>query len=171
MTVSSAVMYGSHSVPLIMSVWIPPSLSEASFIAVGKPAPPRPATPASRTRSSSAALVSPRQLSNPSQPIHSSLPSSEISMQVSVRPDACGTARASIAVTVPELGAWTGTLTGPCASAIICPPRTLSPTSTTGRAGAPICCVTGRTSLLGISQSLTHPGFDMSFRSGGWIPP
>ena len=76
-----------------------------------------------------------------------------------------------MAVTVPELGAWTGTLTGPCASAIICPPFTASPTSTIGRAGAPMCWVIGRTSFDGKGISRTCPGFASFLRSGGWMPP
>ena len=61
-------------------------------------------------------------------------------MQVSVKPDAWGTARASIAVTVPELGAWTGTLTGPCASAIICPRARCRPLRQRSGWGANMLC-------------------------------
>ena len=57
---SSAVMYGSHSVPLRISVRIFCCGRAASLTAVGKPAPPRPLIPASRIFSSSSAASSAR---------------------------------------------------------------------------------------------------------------
>ncbi|MNJ79056.1 hypothetical protein D3C77_769630 [compost metagenome] len=52
---SSVVMYGSHSAPLTISVRIAWLGRTLSFAALGKPAPPRPLTPASRMIRSSAA--------------------------------------------------------------------------------------------------------------------
>ena len=140
--------------------WMPPSLSEAVYRG-GKPARPD-------LRSGKAYTFQKRGFGfiapviHPSQSTHASLPSSEISMQVSVKPDAWGTARASRGH-CPELGAWTGTLTGPRASAIICPPSTVSPLRPRVGLGR-LCCVTGRTSPAGHITVATTRGSTCSLR-------
>jgi hypothetical protein len=60
-----------------------------------------------------------------------------------------------MAVTVPEMLAWAGTETKPAASLTGSPARTLAPTSTTGREGAPICCCTGMMTCGGIGSFST----------------
>ena len=79
--------------------------------------------------------------------------------------------RASIAVTVPEVGACTGTLMTPCASAIVCPPNTRSPKFTMGKAGTPRCWRSGSTNTGGMGAGSSAPGRDNDLRSGGWMPP
>ena len=54
-----------------------------------------------------------------------------------------------IAVTLPEIDAWTGADTAPCASPIFRPFRTTSPIATTGLAVAPVCWTIGTTTRAG----------------------
>ena len=59
----------------------------------------------------------------------------------------------SIFVTVPLTGEDTFALTKPPAFASNCPTSTLSPFSTTGTAGAPICCASSTVAFFGSGQS------------------
>ena len=67
-------------------------------------------------------------------------------------PDEWATGRDSIALMVPEVGAWIAADTVPAGSAIFCPLRTLSPMDTQAMAGAPICCPRGTTNFSGIGK-------------------
>ena len=157
--------------PLIISVsmgFVAPGLS---LTAVGNPAPPMPAMPASRMRSTNSEGAIVCHSGMPSHRIDSSAPSVSRTMQVSSSPDACAMGRDSMALIVPEVGACTGTLMTPCAWASTCPPSTASPTSTMALAGTPKCCRSGNTKRAGRVASRSSPGRDSVFRSGGWIPP
>ena len=70
-------------------------------------------------------------------------------------------------LTVPEVGACSGTLTVPWASAIFCPLSTRSPTATQGSAGAPRCWLSGRISRAGSGAGWICVRLDRSLRSGG----
>jgi hypothetical protein len=59
---------------------------------------------------------------------------------------------------------------GPWASPIFCPVLTLSPTLTTGLAGAPVCWDRGMTTFLGRDNSWIGSK-EVIFSSGGWTPP
>ena len=109
-----------------------------SLTLLGKAAPPRPTMPAQRMRSRSAS-GSGRVESGGGNSAQASSPSVSIRMQGALMPEAWGTGRSSMAITVPELEAWIVALSRPCASPINCPLRTRSPTATTGLAGAPMC--------------------------------
>ncbi len=107
--------------------------------AVGNPAPPIPAIPASVIiESRAAALVCSKSLM-PNFSIHLSSPSLVISTQRAAIPDECATGRDSMALIMPDVGACIAAETVPAGSAIFCPLSTLSPTDTQAIAGAPIC--------------------------------
>ncbi|MCY1412758.1 hypothetical protein D9M71_281730 [compost metagenome] len=89
-SISSAVMYGSHSVPLRIRVWIFCSGRAVSLTAVGKPAPPRPLMPAARIFASSACGARLRKSAQGSSAHHWSRPSASMTMAGASMPEACG---------------------------------------------------------------------------------
>ena len=60
--------------------------------------------------------------------------------------------------------------TNPFACAMSCPVLTAAPFSTTGVAGAPMCCETGTVTCAGTGR-ITVGLSAVSLFSGGWIPP
>ena len=80
------------------------------------------------------------------------MPSLVISTQSAFIPEEWATGRASIAVIVPDVGAWMAAEIVPAGSAIFCPLSTLSPTVTQAIAGAPICWPKGTTNFSGIGK-------------------
>ncbi len=69
--------------------------------------------------------------------------SASISIDSTSRP--LGWRRGAIAATRPVTGLWSAIETKPPGAATSCPRITRSPGRTTGRAGAPVCCESGRT--------------------------
>ena len=111
-----------------------------SLTCAGKVAPPRPTTPAALIFSRMAALSSgmavTRSLLRSIAGSHSS-PSTAISTCVTKLP--ARSLRGAMALTVPDTGEWTKAEMNPPGSAITWPTLTLSPTATSGLAGAPRC--------------------------------
>ena len=137
----SEVRYGSHSQPLMIrrSHFEPGGGDSLTW--VGKVAPPRPTTPPRRIFSRMAlpsSGMSVIRVSEVSMPSSHSSPSRAISMVITGLP--ARSARGAIDLTVPETEAWMKAETKPPGSAIGWPTFTLSPTATSGFAGAPICC-------------------------------
>ena len=151
--VSSAVMYGSHSQPLAMRVSTLP-MADRAFTLPGKAAPPMPTMPASRMAWRISSSVPGRGLVTVS-----SLKS--FSMTTARAVPAVGWGRLSMATTVPETEAWTGTHR-PSASPIFWPRFTVSPTWTRGTQGAPICCCMGITTTEGVTVCSTGSWVDIS---------
>ena len=103
---------------------------------MGKPAPPRPTRPDSRTAAQSSSLlvttggfISSHILISPSLSIVT--PFVIIPFASLISPTA---------VTLPETVAWIGAETNLSESPIFCPTATVSPTFTRGVHGTPICC-------------------------------
>ena len=116
---------------------------EESLTDVGKPAPPMPVMPASRmTAMRSRGLTVGQSVSRPSD-----------SMTMAVCRFPPGWGRASMAVTVPDTEAWTGTQR-PWPSPIFWPTVTRSPTLTSGWQGAPMCWDIATETTLGCSGTM-----------------
>ncbi len=92
-------------------------------------------------------------------------------MQAPASPVGWGIGRSPMAITVPELEAWTGALREPWGAAIRWPFSTQSPTRTRGIAGAPTCCRKGIVRNDGKGAAATGRLVDSSFSAGRWIPP
>ena len=122
-----------------------------SLTAAGKPAPPMPASPRCGYVRSARLDPASRNRCMPVCSTHSSLPS------VDDHDTRCGEpgrvrdhAFLDSGDSPGRGGVYGNADETPCASAIICPFSTCSPTATTGRAGAPMCCDSGITSSGGI---------------------
>ena len=127
---------------------------EESLTDVGKPAPPMPVMPASRmTAMRSSALMAARASGSRGLTVGQSVsrPSDSMTMAVCRFPPGWG--RASMAVTVPDTEAWTGTQR-PWPSPIFWPTVTRSPTLTSGWQGAPMCCDIATETTLGCSGTM-----------------
>ena len=78
--------------------------------------------------------------------------------------------RVTMARTVPETLAWTGHPSPPATSPSFCPIFTLSPTLTTGVAGAPICWESGMETLAGSGRRSVESAA-VSLCSSRCVPP
>ena len=167
----SEVRYGSHSQPLMMTrSHLEPGGGE-SLTCVGKVAPPRPTTPPRRILSRMALLsagISVTSVSVVSMPSSHSSPSTAISMQVWGLP--ARSLRGPMDLTVPETEEWMNADTKPPGSATTWPTFTLSPTATTGFAGAPMCWDMDRYTV-GASGSCSIAHSREILLSCGWTPP
>ena len=103
-SMSSQVIYGSHSAALMTRVCTPELPSPRSLMWVGKVAPPKPTMPDKRKLATRFFLSVLRQ-SCDLRSTHLSAPSGVIVMQRSGKPEGCGMMASSTAVTVPEVGA------------------------------------------------------------------
>ena len=112
----SAVIYGSHSAPL-MQMYSTFSGSTFSLTAVGKVAPPRPTTPLSRTAARKLSKSVTSGGVSPSQRVCA--PS--VSMTSTLQLPPWNRVVSSIFFTVPDTLAWMGAPKKPPASAIFCP--------------------------------------------------
>ena len=148
------------------------SFGGVSLTCVGKAAPPRPTTPASRMRARRSSTDRADQSDAAGQEPPSGDSPSGVSMTTvgtSVGMAGCRCGRT--AVTFPEIGACTAAETKPPGSPIGWPARTRSPSFTRGFAGAPVCMCSGTMTRLGSGMS------SMDFRSvqclfpGGCTPP
>ena len=117
-SMSSQVIYGSHSAALITKVCTFDLPLESNLMWVGNVAPPKPTIPDERKLSTSNFLSVCCQ-SKGCNGNQLSLPSGAIVMQVSGKPDGCGITCSSIADIVPEVGACMAADTVPSASASI----------------------------------------------------
>ena len=137
---------------------------------LGNVAPPKPTMPESLKLSTKVFLSLSRQLMGFKE-VHSSKPSQLKVMQVSGRPDGCGMTCSSIAVTVPEVGAWMAAETVPSASANNWPLSTQSPTLTNTLGKCPTCCRSGSTNVFGVPSLAIGRVLDSALCSGGCTPP
>ena len=75
-----------------------------------------------------------------------------------------------MAVTFPDIEAWTGAETKPAGEPISCPLLTSSPIFTSGFAGAPVCWLSGITTLKGSCADVIGLFEVISFWYSGCIP-
>ena len=103
-SMSSQVIYGSHSAALITKVCTLDLPFVRNLICVGKVAPPKPTMPDARNLSTNLFLSVLRQ-SVGCNCAQVSLPSGVSVMHISGRPDGCGMTCSLMVVIVPEVGA------------------------------------------------------------------
>ena len=141
---------------------------------VGNPAPPMPVMPAFFTFSTISSGVSSGCSASVSSLSERSMDSSHSSPSTLMMMDGLRYPVASMALsilsTVPETEEKMGAETKPPASAIIVPTFTLSPRATTGLAGAPMCCESGKTACAGNAAGVVFTSDDSLF-SSGCTPP
>src|ERR1019366_5394420 len=165
----SEVRYGSHSAPLMISVWTAESFGGASFTCVGNAAPPSPTTPPRCTASTTSAGVSPSQRGTSRGRATCGAYRSTLSRTaMAIEPSGCG--HQSKSTTVPAADAWIGTDMNPSASPSVSPRSTWSPTFTHSSAGLPACCRIGNTSSSANGIRRIGSWFVSSFSPGGWTP-
>ena len=136
-TLLSEFKYGSHSAPFSNNTSIFTSAGGFNFTCVGKAAPPRPTIPLDLITFNNSSLVEFFHSGSFSRVVHSSCSSFSITIVCTFPIN--GNGKFSIFFTVPLTDACTGTDKKASESAIICPFKTLSPISTQGVKGTPMC--------------------------------
>ena len=146
------------------------SIGGKSFTAVGKPAPPMPTMPASRTRPTRSSWARRDHSGSGASGCSSPLSSVSMTMAGAERPDGVG-ADGRISFTTPADGAWMSAEISPFWRAIGWYFATWSPTATHGMAGAPRCCDIEIVSMPGSGMRRRGLASAIALESGGCAPP
>ena len=164
MSLSSQVMYGSHSAPFMRSVSTLPRTF--SFTAVGNPAPPMPTMPASAMRASTLSGV--RSASGASVVCSSE---KSFSMRTCSVFFPAKVMCVTMLFTVPATGENTFAESPSAALPISCPRKTRSPACTAGTAGAPICWESGTQTSFGSGSRPISFSLLYCLHPAGCTPP